>query len=117
MHEEFERLAFEIFSNWNMAIGAFFMAMVYLYKAHNDIIVIRNRNGMLVRAMNWWLFAMIFFTLAIFDTGIDNMGQRALLRSGFGFLLLSEIGYNLSIILLMLKDPLSKKRLDRYKEE
>lgn len=104
----FSDFIFTIFGDWHMAAGAFLMTFIYAYKAKTGVIIFRHSRGYAVRALNWALFALIFLIMAVFGHRIGVYEQRALLRSGFGFLLLSEIAYNLPIILLMLKDLLAK---------
>lgn len=97
MSMHYHELVFLIFSNELLFGLSFFLFVIYLYKAKHTIHVERDSRSLYSRAINWLIFSITFLILATVP-GIPGEDQRALLRSAFAYLTLSEIGYNLFVV-------------------
>lgn len=97
--DEFIMIVFSAFNTWHMVALCFTMVGIYLYKAKLPGVKHRAKR---VRAIMYAILGLAFVAITVFE--YSNDFQRALLRFTFGFLVLSEVGYNLDIVYRIVGD-------------
>jgi len=108
----FPNLVFTIFSLANMAVMAFIIAIIYLYKATHKYSV-ASSLGLRLKVFNWIIVGLSFTFLAVHSIHMDVNYQRALLRMSFGLMMLSDIGYNFNVLILAIRATTTKLK-DRH---
>lgn len=109
----FYGFAFSLFNPWHLALGFLILAICYIYKARAEIITMRGRRGLLIRALNWGILGVSYLAIYAFPSYFTLFREIVLIRMMIGLFLLSEIAYNFPILYAMFTEASGAFNLKR----
>ena len=98
--EVIDFIAFDVFMPPIMGLLCVLLASIYMWKrAHVGKPIVRSRQGYIIKAVNWTILGLAYFSRAF----LPHADWGALLRISFGLLIISEILYNWHHLVTMLR--------------